>query len=87
MKIGKLEVVRAPWFQTHSIFDKVIDLPLIPIILVWRRKPDVTKMDREPKYPPGTLLEQEGRRFRYLKANDDVKKGEVVENHNEKVVK
>ena len=42
-------------------------------------------VDRKQKYPVGTLLEQEGRRFRYFKASDDVGKGEVVESHNEKV--
>ncbi|MBA7642161.1 hypothetical protein ES703_49849 [subsurface metagenome] len=35
-------------------------------------------VDRKQKYPVGTLLEHEGRRFKYFKASDDIKKGEVV---------
>ena len=86
LKVGKLEVVWGCWFQTYSIFDKVIKLPFIPIILIWRGKPDVTSTDRDQKYPLGTLLEQDGRRFRYWKASDDVNKGKLVENHNEMAV-
>lgn len=41
-------------------------------------------VDRKQKYPVGTPLEHEGRRFRYRKASNGVKKGNLVENHSER---
>lgn len=35
-------------------------------------------IDKKPQFPPGTLLEQEGRRYRYWKASQSHRPGDSV---------
>lgn len=81
LRIGRYGIAfgRTFWFQTRG--------PARVWHFLWfwfikeARPHDV---DRKQKYPLGTLLEHEGRRFRYRKASNDVKKGNLVENHSER---
>jgi len=77
LKIGRYGIAfgRTLWFQTLG--------PVRVWHFLWfwfikfARARDV---DKKQQFPIGTLLEQEGRRFRYWKASNDVNKGELVEN-------
>lgn len=35
-------------------------------------------IDKEPQFPPGTRMVYEGQKFRYLKAEHNMNKGEIV---------
>lgn len=75
LKIGRYEIAfgRTFWFQTR------VPTTVRRFLCFWifkeARPQDV---DREQQFPIGTLMEQEGRKFRYWKAGKDIVRDEAV---------
>ena len=81
LKVGRYGIALGPvfWFQTK------VPTKVRHFLCFWfikeARPQDV---DREQQFPIPTLMDYEGRRFRYWKADRDYKKGEVVKGAQEK---
>jgi len=71
VKIGRYGIAFGPvfWIQTQA--PTTVRRFLCFWLFKEARPQDV---DQKPQFPPGTLMEQEGRKFRYWKAKEKVKK-------------
>lgn len=84
LRIGRYIVCfgRYYWLQTHgpTRAKKFLFMTIY-------KEAHPSDVDKVQQFPLGTPMQYEGRVYHYFrKAGDDIKKGELVENHNEKVV-
>ena len=79
LKIGRYGIALSPvlWFQTKA------PTKVWHFLCFWFLKEvrasdvDRKRIDKRPAYPLNTLLEQEGRRYRYWRAGRDIKIKEI----------
>ena len=77
MKIGQYKIIRNRqlwWILLGK--PKIMRKSLCFIIF---QEVDLKSMSKKPKFPLGTLIEHDGRRFRYCKAGSDIKIGGEIE--------
>jgi len=75
LKIGRYGIAfgRVAWFQTK------VPTSVRHFLWFWfLKEARPSDVDREPKFPVGTLMQYEGRRYWYWKAPEAVEKGTLV---------
>ena len=75
MKIGRYEIKFGKYVWIQTLAPTTVRRFLCFWIFKEARPQDV---DQKPQFPPGTLMEQEGRVYRYWRAGEDVVRDESV---------